>query len=62
MAVSKDDYKGCPKIMPPISLRWPRTSKKNVGDMAVEAQIFHYIFLLRDGWQQRGGLTKWHLT
>lgn len=45
MAVSKDNYKGCPKIMPPISLRWPRTSKKNVGDMAVEAQPSHKYFI-----------------
>jgi len=24
--------------------------------------IFHYILLLCDRWQQRGSLTKWHLT
>jgi len=56
--------KAAPKIMPPVLLYWPTTSEADVGDMAIENELYHQysILLLCDRWHQRGSLTDWHLT
>jgi len=54
------------KVKPPILLCWPMTSEADVCGTSVRGwtlpQTFHCILLLCDRWQQRDGLTKWHLT
>ena len=50
--------------MPLMLFCWPMTSEADGGGTAVEAEpsCWCYILMLCDRWQQRGSLTKWHLT
>ena len=54
------------KIMPPILLHWSKTSEADGGGMAEEVEPSHQysinMLLLCNRWQQRGSLTKCHLT
>ena len=54
------------EIMPSILLCWPTGSETDDGGVNRRGwsfpPVFHYILLLCDRWQQRGNLTKWHLT
>lgn len=53
------------KILPPVRLCWTTVSEMDVGAMAVE-MLFPTSIPLHvvecDRWQQRGTLTKCHLT
>ena len=33
--------KAAPKIMPPVLLYWPTMSEADVGDMAIENELYH---------------------
>jgi len=54
-----------PKAMPPTLWCWPMTSRYKwwYGSRSWTFwPIFHYILLPCNRWQQKGSLTKWHLT